>query len=268
MNWVGREDRKNITGRRPVSLPRLRCLLTLLLLGLGGCLHTHHRVSRQLMAERGLTTDSASLAESYQVGCPDVLEVTVAGHPEWSGRAAVTVDGRLDLEALGRPRVEGRTTPAIAVLVAARLGVPTDQVKVQVVQYNSQQVYLFGAVNHRQQAVPYRGQETVLDLLQRTGGITRGAAPDDVYVIRPHLVEGTRPEVFHVDLRAIVLKGDESTNVRLRPFDQINVGETEEAKLDHCIPPWLRSLYRALFGKPEEEAQNASEDTTGSPPRR
>ena len=45
----------------------------------------------------------------------------------------------------------------------------------------------------------------MLDLLQRVGGIAPGAAPQDVYVVRSHLGEG-RPEVFHVDLDAIVLR--------------------------------------------------------------
>jgi protein involved in polysaccharide export with SLBB domain len=259
MNRVGREDRENRVGRRPRLAPwsALRRLPTLLiLLALAGCLHTHHRVSKKLMAEPVSSDGDASLAETYLVGCPDVLEVTIADRPESSRRAAVNVNGRLDLGSLGQPRVEGRTTPAIAALLAAQAGVPADQITVRVAEYNSQQVYLFGEVNNLQRAVPYHGQETVLDLLQRAGGITKGAAPDDVYVIRPHLVEGTRPEVFHVDLRAIVLKGDQSTNLRLRPFDQINVGETEQAKFEHCIPPWLKGPYRALFGKGHEGAGN------------
>ena len=248
MNRGGGEDRRRRGGgpARPRRSPRLRPPpLLLILLVLAGCAPTRSEVDQRLRADRG---PGAGAADNYLVGCPDVLEVTVAGLPDLDCRGPVGVDGCVDLGPLGRPRVEGRTVPAIARLVADRARVPPDRVVVQVAEFRSQQVYLFGEVNGVQKAVPYRGQETVLDLLQRTGGLTPGAAPDDVYVIRPHLVEGTRPEVFHVDLRAIVLKGDQSTNLRLQPFDQVHVGQTHQAKLEHCVPPWLRSLYQSLFG--------------------
>jgi protein involved in polysaccharide export with SLBB domain len=253
MNGGGQEDRGSWEGgrarppafRRPRRLPAL-----LLVLALAGCAHTRREVDRRLLAGRG--GEDPAVAAAYLVGCPDVLEVTVAGRPELACRAAVAVDGSADLGALGRLRVEGRAPARVAAEVAARAGAPAERVGVRVAEYNSQQVYLFGEVNGLQRAVAYRGPETVLDLLQRAGGLAAGAAPEDVYVIRPHLVEGTRPEVFHVDLRAIVLKGDPATNLRLQPADQVHVGETRQAKLEHCIPPWLRSLCRTLFGQRAE----------------
>jgi protein involved in polysaccharide export with SLBB domain len=210
------------------------------------------------MADRGLNDGGA--LEAYLVGCPDVLEVAVAGRPDLGCRAPVAVDGCVDLGALGRPRVEGRTPPAIARELAGPAGVPADRVVLRVAAYNSQQVFLFGQVNGVQKAVPYRGPETVLDLLQRTGGLTPGAAPEDVYVIRPHLVDGTRPEVFHVDLQAIVLKHDPATNLRLQPFDQVHVGETRQATVEHCLPPGLRPLYQALCGQSSGQWSVVSED--------
>src|SRR5262249_14387724 len=141
-------------------------------------------VERSLMADRGTTTRNEGVAEHYTVGCPDVLEVRVSNRPDLSGRQTVGPDGRIELAALGRQRGEGHTPPEIAQLLAAALGVPSRQVQVRVADYQSQEVYLFGQVSGLQRTVPYQGQETVLDLLQRIGGITPGAAPDDVYVIR------------------------------------------------------------------------------------
>jgi len=184
----------------------------------------------------------------YVVRAPDVLGIGVNGRPDLAGEAAIGADGRLSLESLGRPRVEGQTALEVARTVAAGVGVLPDAVHVRVVSYNSQQVYLFGEVIGLHRAVPYQGPETVLDLLQRVGGITSSAAPGDIYVIRSHVADGHDPETFHVDLQAITLKKDDSTNVRLQPFDQVHVGQTRQAVIDRCMPPWLRPMYQHLTG--------------------
>jgi protein involved in polysaccharide export with SLBB domain len=185
-----------------------------------------------------------------------VLELVVADRPELSGRREIGADGRIDLGDYGKLRVEGRTTPEIVKLLASETGASPEAVHVKVSEFRSQHVLLFGEVIGWQRSVPYRGQETVLDILQRVGGITADAAPKDVHVVRPHVGENRRPEVFHVDLHAIVLKHDQRTNIRLMPFDQIYVGETRRAQIEKAIPPWLRFTYQwALDPKSHKAAQ-------------
>jgi protein involved in polysaccharide export with SLBB domain len=215
----------------------------------GGCASSRPHVDKSLLEERGSAARNEGVAERYVIGCPDVLEVTVAGRPELAVRAAVGVDGRADLGTLGKPRVEGHTVPEIARALADYLGLPVEYVDVWVAEYRSQCLYLFGEVHGLQRSVEYRGQETVLDLLQRVGGITPGAAPDEVYVVRSRIAEGQRPAVFYVDLRAIVVGHDQRTNLRLQPFDQVHVGATRRARLVKCLPPWLRPLFYTLCGR-------------------
>jgi polysaccharide biosynthesis/export protein len=232
--------------------PRLLLLLLLPGLALGtapGCATGRPHVDRSLMADRGGAGRNEGVAEHYLIGCPDVLEVAVVGQPELTQRCKVGPDGRVDLGSLGSPRVEGRTVPEVARHLGEALSLPPEYVDVRVAEFNSQCLYLFGEVTGLQRAVPYRGQETVLDLLQRVGGITPGAAPGEVYVVRSRISEGRRPEVFHVDLRAIVMDHDARTNIRLQPFDQVYVGATRRALWEKCIPPWLRPLFRALCGQ-------------------
>jgi protein involved in polysaccharide export with SLBB domain len=218
-----------------------------LLLGLlAGCATVRPHVDRTLMADKD-TERNAGVAERYAVGCPDVLQVTIADRPELSKRYTVGADGRIDLGPLGRLRVEGLTTPEIAQQIAELARQPGG-VQVRVAAFESQELYLFGPGVSLQRSVAYQGQETVLDLLQRVGGITPGAAPEDVYVVRSRIAEGERPEVFHVDLRAIVLQHDYQTNLRLQPFDQVHVGETRRSRLEKCVPPCLLPLYQALCG--------------------
>jgi protein involved in polysaccharide export with SLBB domain len=225
-------------------------------------------VDKSLMAERGAAERNEGVAERYRIGCPDVLEVTVVGRPELSGRFRVRPDGRADLGELGKPRVEGRTVLEVARQVAEALALPEEYVDVRVAEFRSQCLYLFGEVNGLQRSVPYLGQETVLDLLQRVGGITQGAAPEEVYVVRSRVLEGQRPEIFHVDLRAIVVDHDPKTNVRLEPFDQVHVGATRRARLEKCIPPWLRPLFHALCGQfPTPHAEDPARSQSAVTPQ-
>jgi len=245
--------------KKPGALHGLRAVLpcaSLASLLLAGCCNTT-KVEQNLMAYRGPYPAGAGISDSYIVTCPDTLDITFADHRTWSGLHPVGIDGRLDLEPLGRPRVEGQTGPEIAQKLADLANVPVSQVSVRVVEYRAQCIYLVGEVMGSQRAVPFKGQETVLELLQRTGGITPEAAPEDVYVVRPHVDDGKRPEVFHVDLRAIVLDHNNKTNLRLQPYDQVHVGATRRGALQKCVPPWLRPLYqRACDLLPQERADN------------
>lgn len=222
---------------------------------LSGCAGTWPSVDKNLMADKDFNKRNAGVLENYTLACPDVVAVTVARQPAVT--AAIGPDGRIDLGPLGKPRVEGLTPPQAAGQLATQLRLPKDQVQVRVVEFKSQYLILFGEIKGLQRTVPYQGQETVLDLLQRAGGITVGAAPDDVYVIRPRVTEGQRPEVFQVDLRAIVLKHDQKTNLRLQPFDQIHVGETPEARVEKYMPPWLRPLCRFIAGTQPTQASES-----------
>jgi protein involved in polysaccharide export with SLBB domain len=231
-----------------------------MLLNATGCAKDRASVEKNLMSQQS-TVRHEGVAERYRVGCPDAVELVVSERPEFSGRHEIDSDGRIDLGEYGKLHIEGRTAPEIVKLVAEETGARPESVQVRVSEFRSQHVLLFGEVIGWQRSVPYRGQETVLDLLQRVGGITPGAEPRDVYVLRPHLGDNRRPEAFHVDLHAIVLKHDHQTNFRLLPFDQVYVGETRRAQIEKALPPWLRPLYQGVWNtKPEAAAKTKTAD--------
>jgi protein involved in polysaccharide export with SLBB domain len=249
---MGKRQRKKDKGKggnggkpsRPFCLvPFALCLLVQ-----AGCALGRPYLDEALLAQPQDPARSRDVAAHYVIACPDVLDVIIASRPECGGRHAVTADGRIDLGPLGRVRVEGLPVTEAARCIAEEANVPPESVQVSVAEHNSQQVYLVGEVAGPQRAVPYAGPETVLDLLRRTGGIRPGAAPGEVHVIRPGVAEGRPPEVIHIDLEAIVLDGDERTNLRLQPFDQVYVGESRRSSFAKCIPPCLRGLYDALCG--------------------
>ena len=231
----------------------LASLAALTLMSGAGCVKDRAFVERNLMAQHAPEA-RALVAECYRAGCPDVIELEIAQRPEFTGRYEIGADGRINLGDYGKPRVEGRTLAEVAKLIAQETGVSAENVQVQIGEFRSQHILLFGEVTGLQRSVPYRGPETVLDLLQRVGGITPGAAPDDVYVVRPNVGANRRPEVFHVDLNSIVMRHDQKTNIRVEPFDQVFVGETRRAKIEKAIPPILRGVYRAIPGVRSQES--------------
>src|SRR6516165_5532027 len=206
----------------------------LCLLLLAGCALTRSNLDQALMSEKGSQVRNENVAECYLVHCPDVLALRVTNRRDLTGTRTVGPDGRIDLGPYGRLRVQGRSTAECARLIAREAGIAPARVRVQVAEYRSQQIYLFGQVNGLQRAVPYQGPETVLDLLQRTGGIMRGAEPRDVYVVRSHVANGASPQLVHINLPAILESQDQQSNLRLEPFDQVFIGETGPSSFEKC----------------------------------
>src|SRR5262245_1529057 len=164
----------------PTGRPAWRwCCALGLVTALAGCAHQRD-VEKNLMSDRAAPDRNAGVVDGYRVGCPDVLEVRVADRPDVTGLATIDLSGRIGLGHYGQPRVEGRTPAEIVRLIANQVGAAPSQVQVRVAEFNSQHLYLFGQVIGWQRAVAYQGQETVLDVLQRVGGIAAGAAPDEI----------------------------------------------------------------------------------------
>jgi protein involved in polysaccharide export with SLBB domain len=215
---------------------------------LAGCAAHRTRIEQALRADRPPPSHLQEIAGDYRVHCPDVLNVDIAPAPHYSGLQRIHADGRINLGDAGRLRVDGETAPEIVRIVSQVVGVSPQQVHVAVAEYNSQYLYLFGQVAGMQRTVPYQGPETVVDLLHRVGGLTPGAALHDIRVVRPHVAEGKAPEVFHIDLAAILLRGDPETNIVLEPYDQIHIGQSRRSYFSDCLPPWLRPFYDRACG--------------------
>jgi protein involved in polysaccharide export with SLBB domain len=209
-----------------------RQLVAYCLLMVAGCV-----APRECYCRDGGPT-SAEAAAAYTVACPDVIELTAG--PDLAGRLPVDSDGTIQLGTDGRLRVEGLTTGQVAHQLAAVLGVPGQLIQAHVVEYASRQLFLCGPVAGHERAVPYEGPETVVDFLRRAGGLTRDARPREVHVVRANVAAGRRPEVFDVDLRAILSRSDQRTNILLQPYDQVYVGETARSNWAKYLPPWMQ----------------------------
>jgi protein involved in polysaccharide export with SLBB domain len=212
-----------------------------------GCASKRDQIAQALGTHPhvALVPDRA-INETYRLGYPDSVEIAVVGMPECSGNFPINVEGRIQLAKLDNPRVDGQTVPALRSRIARELGVPNEQVHCRAIGHESRVVFVHGAIEGGDRAVRFQGPESVISLLRRCGGLQPSADVRDVHVVRSNVALGLRPQVFAVDLEAILLRGEPGTDVLLQPFDEVSIGELPRAKVGRALPDFLRPAYRGF----------------------
>ena len=168
------------------------------------------------------TSPIPAASPDYPVVFPDVLEISVPGKPECTGRRLVYPDGRIDLGAHGAVLAEGCTAAEITRRIADAAGVSPQQVQCRVAAARSRFVYVVGAGADHPRAIAYTGPQPVTELLQRVHGLAPDVHASEVRVVRRNVARGIPTETFKVDLAA-VRNGDGRTDVILEPNDEIHV---------------------------------------------
>jgi protein involved in polysaccharide export with SLBB domain len=207
---------------------------------------------RPLVHQALKINSNGNAAGVYTVRCPDVLDVLVAGQPNSSGKLAIGPDGRIELGTGQAVRVEGLSESDCALRLAEALAIPADRVHVRVADYKSRHIYVFGPEEGKQQAIPYRGPETVFEFLDRTGNLKAVEAQAEVYVVRTRLSEGLTPELFRIAIQQSSTAKDSGADFRLQPFDQVYLKERRHDRLLDFTPtrvrPFFESLVTGTFG--------------------
>src|SRR5215831_17781813 len=103
-------------------------------------------------------------APPYRVGPGDVIEVVIEGRPDLSRMPTVQTTGSVWLPRAGDVEVRGLTTSEIEARVTA---------------YNSQFIWVLGAVN-RPGRKPLRAGTRLVDALLDAGGLRQGASGEVV----------------------------------------------------------------------------------------
>jgi polysaccharide export outer membrane protein len=114
----------------------------------------------------------------YRVGLGDVLEVIVAGRPDLSRLPTVQPTGTIFLPRAGEVKVAGATTGEIAARVAPLLvadDLPAPDVSVRLREYQSQFVWVHGAVLHPGRKTLREGTR-LIDALLDAGGLSSQAS--------------------------------------------------------------------------------------------
>jgi polysaccharide export outer membrane protein len=137
----------------------------------------------------------------YRVGPGDVIEVSVDGRPDLSRLPTVQTTGSIWLPRAGDVEVRGLTTGEIAARVAPLVAggdLAAPRVAVRVVSFNSQFVWVSGAVN-RPGRKPLRAGTRLVDALLDAGGFAQGASGEVVVTRAAGFADGTREARFKFD---------------------------------------------------------------------
>ena len=184
----------------------------------------------------------------YTVDPPDVIQVEFLGEATMTRTVSLRSDGRVTLPLVGDVLVAGKTTDQITALLTEAYAkyYKEPRVFVSVTGYNSKHVYVYGEVG-RQGTMPYSGYETVRDVIGQVGGVTQRAATGRVKVIRG---DPGDPEIYKVDLDALVLDGNTLQDVSLAENDVVYVPPTVLAWIGYQVDALMfpfRSVFAAMF---------------------
>lgn len=191
--------------------------LMALLVGLGGCGTTYPP-----MAEPDSSVDAP-----YLIGPGDTIRVDVWRSPELSVTIPVRPDGKISTPLVEDLQASGKTTAQLAREIEKALTKYVQKPVVTVIVTSfvgqfSQQVRVIGEAA-KPQALPYRENMTLLDVMIAVGGITDFADGNKASVLRK---SGGKTQQFGVRLRDLVRGGDLSANVPMRPGDVLIIPQS------------------------------------------
>lgn len=186
-------------------------------LALGGC--ATHRGGQPIETQ---VTDS-----QYLIGPGDSVNIIVWRNPEVSMSVPVRPDGKITTPLVEDLPAAGKTSTALARDIEKALSKYIQQPVVTVIVTNfvgnyNEQIRVIGQAA-KPQALPYRRDMSLMDVMIAVGGTTEFAAGNRAKLIRN--VDGKQQQ-FNVRLDDLIKDGDISANVPMRPGDVLVIPES------------------------------------------
>ena len=195
--------------------PHLRALFAVacLAIGLAGCASTHPLAPM----------DARTSDDLYKVGPLDSLNIVVWRNPDLSGIVSVRPDGRISTPLVPDLLAAGKSPADIASEVEKALSkyVREPNVTVLVTSFQgtfTQQIRIVGEAA-KPQAIAYRQNMTLLDVMIQAGGLTDFADGNSAVLVRDKTS-------YTVRLKDLLKRGDISANAAMAPGDIIIVPQS------------------------------------------
>lgn len=162
----------------------------------------------------------------YKIGALDTLNIVVWRNPELSTSISVRPDGRISIPLVENVVAAGKQPeelardiekvlvkfirePAVTVIVSNFQGVAAEQIRI------------VGEAS-KPQAVPFRQNLTLLDVMIQTGGLTDFADGNGAVLVRG----AEQGKQYSLRLKDLLKRGDISANVPVKPGDIIIVPQS------------------------------------------
>jgi len=189
---------------------------------------------------------TAQAIESYRVGPPDQLFISILPEPVIERTTVIRPDGFISIDLIGDVRATGRTVEEISADIQDKISrfKRDAAVTVSVVSAQSNSITIFGQVNAPGTFTLQRDTR-VSEALGMAGGSTIFASKGRIRVIRSL---GPRTDVLMVSLTEIE-RGDLGSNIELAGGDIIIVPPNALARFGFALQTLLFPLQPALsFG--------------------
>jgi polysaccharide export outer membrane protein len=163
----------------------------------------------------------------YLIGPGDSVNILVWRNPEVSMAVPVRPDGKITTPLVEDLPAAGKTSTELARDIEKALAKFIQQPVVTVIVTNfvgnfSEQIRVIGQAA-KPQALPYRRDMSLMDVLIAVGGVTEFASGNRASVIRT--VDG-KQQKFNVRLDDLIKEGDISANMPMRPGDVLIIPES------------------------------------------
>ena len=163
----------------------------------------------------------------YLIGPGDNVSINVWRNPEVSMSVPVRPDGKITTPLVEDLEASGKTASQLARDIEAALGKYIQQPVVTVIVTGfvgtyGEQIRVIGQAA-KPQALPYRRDMSLMDVLIAVGGVTEFASGNKASILRN--VDG-KPQRLNVRLNDLIKDGDISANVPMRPGDVLVIPES------------------------------------------
>ncbi len=175
----------------------------------------------------------ASNEQSYKIGDEDVLQISVWGNPELTVQVPVRPDGMISVPLLGDVRATGLTPNELKILLekeyAKFIKAPT--VSVIITAINSFKVFVVGEGLRiggtsgigASGAITLKRNTTLLQLLAQLGSL-QNSDLHNAFLLRDK-------KKLDIDFYRLVIKGDISQDIELKPNDVIFIPDNFEKRI-------------------------------------